>query len=128
MTVPCRILAGAALIVGCAAAGTGTGRAWAQGPVERVFELAIRAGALAPDKRVLRVLQNDAVRLRWTADARTIVHLHGYDIETEIVPGRSVEMPFRAHASGRFPVSVHGDRGDGSHHGRPLTILEVHPR
>ena len=32
------------------------------------------------------VTEGDRVRLRWTADAPTIVHLHGYDIEQEVAP------------------------------------------
>jgi plastocyanin len=102
--------------------------AWAEGSTERVFELRIETGKVAPDKRTLRVTQGDTVRLRWTAGARTVVHLHGYDIEKEVAPGRVTEFHFKAHAAGRFVVNVHPHDGGTSHHGPPLVVLEVHPR
>ncbi len=109
-------------------AGLWASNAWAEGSTERVFELKIEAGKVAPDKRTLRVTQGDTVRLRWTTGARTVVHLHGYDIENEVVPGRVTEFHFRAHATGRFPVNVHRQGSGSSHHGPALAVLEVHPR
>lgn len=97
---------------------------------ERVFELRIDNGALPKERRVIRVKQGDAVRLRWTSDAPTVLHLHGYDIERKVEPGMIAEMAFTAHATGRFSISVHSaaDESKGGHHHHPLARLEVHPR
>ncbi len=97
---------------------------------EQVFDLRIEGGKLARGDRVIRVKQNDAVRLRWTSAARVDLHLHGYDIELRVEPGAVAEMAFTAHATGRFAVEVHGARapGGGHHHGSPLVHVEVHPR
>ena len=111
--------------------------AWACGanlqpepPAEQVFELHLEGGEVAQDLRTLRVTEGDRVRLRWTADAATILHLHGYDLEREVVPGRAAEFQFEAYATGRFPVEVHapGDAAHHSHDEAPLVVLEVYPR
>jgi hypothetical protein len=105
-------------------------RAQPQGPVEQVFELRIEGGEVAHDLRTLRVTEGDRVHLRWTADAPTVLHLHGYDVEKEVAPGRVTEFHFEAYAAGRFPVEVHGhgDASDPSDHEAPLVVLEVYPR
>jgi hypothetical protein len=101
--------------------------AQSQRPVEQVFELRIEGGEVADEVRTLRVTEGDRVRLRWTADAPTILHLHGYDIEQEVAPGRVTEMQLEAYATGRFPIEVHA-HGATSHHEAPLLVLEVYPR
>jgi hypothetical protein len=101
-------------------------RAQSSGMAEQVFELRIEGGEVDHDLRTLRVTQGDSVRLRWTADAPTVIHLHGYDIEQEVVPGQVTDLHFEAYATGRFPVEVHAS--DHSHHEAPLLVLEVYPR
>jgi hypothetical protein len=101
-------------------------KAQPKGPVERIFELRLEGGEVADEVRTLRVTEGACVRLRWTADAPTIVHLHGYDIEQEVAPGRVTELQFEAYATGRFPIEVHGS--DHSDHEAPLLVLEVYPR
>jgi FtsP/CotA-like multicopper oxidase with cupredoxin domain len=100
--------------------------AQSQPAAEQVFELRIEGGEVAHGVRSLRVTQGDRVRLRWNADAPTVLHLHGYDIEQEVVPGRVTEMRLDAYATGRFPIEIH----DGSDHAHeaPLLVLEVYPR
>ncbi|MGH6921509.1 MAG: hypothetical protein ACREJ0_27880 [Geminicoccaceae bacterium] len=93
---------------------------------EQVFELRIEGGEVVDGLRTLRVTEGDRVRLRWTADAPTILHLHGYDLEQEVAPGRVTELQFDAYATGRFPIQIHGS--DHSDHEAPLVFLEVYPR
>jgi hypothetical protein len=99
--------------------------AQSQQPAEQMFELRIEHGGLAGQVGVVRVTQGDSVRLRFTADAPTILHLHGYDIEQEVAPGEVAGMRFEAYAAGRFPLEVHGD---SAHHDAPLLVVEVYPR
>jgi FtsP/CotA-like multicopper oxidase with cupredoxin domain len=92
----------------------------------RTFDLAVQAGELPPDVRVIRVRQGDDVTLRWTADGPLTIHLHGYDIEKTVpVAGEPTIMRFTARATGRFPIEVHR-----ASHGQEKTLgyLEVHPR
>jgi len=91
----------------------------------RVFELSIRNSELPGDRRVVQVTQGDDVTLRWSTDKALTIHLHGYDIEQKLTPGKPVPMRFTARATGRFPIEVHVHGGGG---GRTLGHLEVHPR
>jgi hypothetical protein len=95
-----------------------------------VFDLRIEKGRVAPKMRLIRVMQGDNVRLRWTSDRPIILHLHGYDVEKRIVPGAVVEMAFTAHAAGRFGVEEHkpNARGGHSHGEASLVRIEVRPR
>jgi hypothetical protein len=121
----------AAMVFGMGSVGTGD---WscaaslrADESVERVFDLAIEDGKVAPGSRTIRVTQGESVRLRWTSDKAMALHLHGYDIEMKVIPGGMTEFSFRAHAAGRFNVETHAD-GSSHHHGSPLMVLEVYPR
>jgi hypothetical protein len=73
-------------------------------PAEITFDHQIEKGRVAQNKRLIRVKQGDAIRLRWTSDRVIMLHLHGYDIETKVEPGTTAEMAFTARATGRFPV------------------------
>ena len=93
------------------------------------YVLAIADGHLPQDMRLIRVKQNDIVKLQWSTDKPINVHLHGYDIEKQIVPGAVTEMTFTARAAGRFTIEPHiGKTASGSHaHGDVLATIEVYP-
>jgi len=93
------------------------------------FDLKVERGRVASNMQLIRVKQDDVVRLRWSTDRALDLHLHGYDIEQKIVPGSVSELTFTARATGRFPVEVHTPkRGGGHSHGAPLVQIEVYPR
>lgn len=103
----------------------------------RVFSLNVINGKVEGENAV-RVTQGERVNLRWTTDSPLDIHLHGYDIEMSLEPGVDVTMRLEAHATGRFPITVHGKpseegASDGaashSHDGgeRTLIYLEVYP-
>ena len=96
----------------------------------RRFDLEMKAGALAPQWRTLRVKQGDAVELRWMSERPVHLHLHGYDIELRVKPGEAAVMAFKAAEAGRFALTtVREDAGSGrSHqHGGRVLYLEVYP-
>jgi hypothetical protein len=97
---------------------------------EVVFNLSIEKGRVAPNMRLVRVRQGDAVKLRWTTDRPIILHLHGYDIESKVEPGVVTEMAFTARATGRFPIEEHKPNAEGrqAHGEAPLARIEVYPR
>ena len=77
-----------------------------------------------------RVVRGDTVILRWSSDRRVELHLHGYDVEAVVVPDAPpAQMKIQAHATGRFPVEIHGaDTGQGHGHGHSaIFYLEVYP-
>jgi hypothetical protein len=90
----------------------------------RVFELTIKNGRLPENQRLVQVQQGDEVTLKWTSDRALTLHLHGYDLEAKLAPNKPVEMRFPAHATGRFPVEIHGAGKQDTTIGH----LEVHPR
>ena len=92
------------------------------GPIKH-FELHIHQGKVMIDGQTIRVSQGDQVELYWSSDKPDVLHLHGYDIHTEVTPDVPAVMQFKAHASGRFPVESHGHSGHGN-----LIYLEVHPK
>jgi hypothetical protein len=95
------------------------------------FDVEIVGGKVPPNKRVIRIRQSDAVRLRWRTDQPLTLHLHGYDIELTLNRGAVGEMTFTARATGRFPVNIHGGSagaGGHSHQETPLVLIEVYPQ
>jgi len=64
--------------------------------------------------------QGDKVVLVIRADSGEAVHLHGYNLEQEIVPGAAARMPFTADIAGRFELELHPTD-------TLLAVLEVKP-
>ena len=120
------ILAGAALapLLACAGQAVIDARA-----AEATFVLRIENGRVPANMRLIRVKQGDIVKLRWSTDRRIALHLHGYDIEKEVVPGTATDMTFAAHATGRFTIQPHlTQTPSGGHaHGDVLVTIEVYP-
>ena len=73
--------------------------------------------------------QNDVVTINITSDTTGEVHLHGYDIEKQVMPGEVTEMSFTARATGRFTVEPHLEQlpSGGHAHGDALVTIEVYP-
>ena len=92
---------------------------------ERVFELEIHSEGPTAKPRVLTVRQNDQVVVRLSSDRPVQVHLHGYDIESDVVPKLVTSLRLTATATGRFPIEIHSRE---SHKQPPLAYLEVRPR
>jgi hypothetical protein len=93
----------------------------------RGFDVALEGGKLSAGPKVIRVSEGETVEIRWTTDAPAEVHLHGYDIEIQVAPGAAATMTFKAFATGRFPITLHGSGGHGHAYGT-LLYLEVLPR
>ena len=51
--------------------------------------------------------KGDKVVLVVRTDSGEAVHLHGYNIEKDVLPGQAVRMPFTANIAGRFEVELH---------------------
>ena len=65
-------------------------------PQTRIFDLNIAGGSLDEEHRTLRVDHNDEVVLRITSDREGSFHLHGYDLETPLMPGETAALAFTA--------------------------------
>ncbi len=94
----------------------------------RRFDFRIEGGRLVKGDKTIRVKQGERVSLTWSADRKSAIHLHGYDIEKTIEPPVVAEMAFTARVAGRFPIETHGIGASGSSHHQVLVYVEVHPR
>lgn len=92
---------------------------------DRVLELAIHNAESPAKPPVLSVRQNDQVVIHLTSDKPLHVHLHGYDIESDVAPNAVTSLRFTATATGRFPIEIHSHEPRKQ---RPLAYLEVRPR
>jgi hypothetical protein len=93
------------------------------------FDLMIHNGRLPESMRLIRVTQGDVVILRCTTDHPIVLHLHGYAVEQRITPGRTVELTFRAFATGRFPIHIHAEAAPAAEpEDASLADVEVWPR
>jgi hypothetical protein len=54
------------------------------------------------------------------SDAGEEIHVHGYDVERELTPGKTLRIPITANIPGRFEVELH-------HPDVLLAVLEVQP-
>jgi hypothetical protein len=93
----------------------------------RTFELRIAHRRVPQAQRVLRATEGERIELRWSADEPLLLHLHGYEIETRVEPGKPAVTAFAARLTGRFPVAIHTGGGSKYHH-RALLHVEIHPR
>jgi FtsP/CotA-like multicopper oxidase with cupredoxin domain len=127
------VLAGASREVADSAVTPGgtpaAARHYVQAESEQVFEVQIKGRKVAPDMNTIRVKQGDSVRIRWTTDEATEVHLHGYNIKTRLEPGKAADMRFKARAAGRFAITSHGfgSHSHGHHDEPTLVYVEVLP-
>ncbi len=67
-----------------------------------------------------KVKKGDRVVIVVRSDAGESVHIHGYDLERPITPGKPVRLPLTATIPGRFEVELH-------HPDALLAMLTVNP-
>jgi hypothetical protein len=90
---------------------------------ERLIDLTIVHGKLTGGQDTIRVQQNDSVVLRWHSDRPIGLHLHGYEIETRVVPGTVAEMRFGVFAAASLlQASAAAAHGFGQRYDLPLPL------
>jgi hypothetical protein len=114
MTKRLRRLALAALTVAAAAAGA----------APQSFSVELAGGRVKGGNETLKVRQGDQVEVRVSSDKPIVLHLHGYNIETQVAPPAPGLLTFEAKVAGRFPMHEHR-QGAGNH--RAVMFIEVRP-
>jgi len=101
---------------------------------ERQFSLMLKAGNPANGVQTFKVSQDDRVSVTISADKKTELHLHGYDVKVTAQPAMPGQLEFIAKISGRFPLTVHRHHS-AKQKGLKLTAdhgavayVEVHPK
>ena len=74
-------------------------------PQERIYDVAIQSGTMNPDE--ISVQEGDFVTLRLSSESPVEIHLHGYDLEGDVLPGEEIDLSFEADATGRFEIEDH---------------------
>ena len=85
---------------------TTTATAAAPEPVGTVLEVVVSGGAVEGGARDEQVSVGDEVTIRVTADVADEIHVHGYDLFAETVPGQPSDLTFVADIPGQFEVEL----------------------
>jgi hypothetical protein len=88
----------------------GTSTAVIEPAVERIE---IRGGEVVGGPPKISVKKGDRVRIVVSAEADDDIHLHGYDIERKVAPGRPARFDFEASIEGQFEMESHKAEDQG---------------
>jgi hypothetical protein len=89
-------------------------------PAGTVVEVTYAGGQVTGVEPRVPVTLGEQVVLRFTSDVVEEIHVHGYDLYADLVPGQTEEIAFTADIAGSFEVELHEA-------GRPLFQLRVAP-
>jgi hypothetical protein len=90
-------------------------------PQPAVDVIRVRDGRPVGGPRKLAFTSGETARIDVSSDAPGEVHLHGYDIERRMAPGRPARLRFQADIEGVFELEDHES-------GAQLATVEVGPR
>jgi hypothetical protein len=76
-------------------------------PAGQRVEVQVSGGRVTGDTGRVPVAAGEHVTLVITSDVADEVHVHGYDLETELSPGKPAEVAFDATIPGVFEVELH---------------------
>jgi len=96
-------------LTGCAGkapAATGSSGTGASTAAKKIV-VTITHGTASGDTGRIPVTVNSHVTIQVTSDTADEVHLHGYDIEKELEPGKPTTLSFVADQTGIFEVELH---------------------
>jgi hypothetical protein len=89
-----------------------------KGGTGQVIALTVTEGTVSGATGRVPVPLGSTVRVQVTADVADEVHVHGYDLMTDTVPGQPVTIEFKADIPGVFEVELEQSK-------LPLTRLQV---
>jgi hypothetical protein len=73
----------------------------------RLIEVAVKDRKVIPPPGRVEIAKGQEVRLVVRSDTPDRVHVHGYDIEKMVSPGRDAVIEFTADRTGVFDVETH---------------------
>jgi heme/copper-type cytochrome/quinol oxidase subunit 2 len=85
------------------------------------IEIAVTKGQVSGGAKVIRLKRDDPVTLTVRADQADELHVHGYNLHADIVPGKPSTLKFIAKRTGRFSLELHKS-------GVELGTLEIYPK
>ena len=101
--------------------------ATAQTSLSQKFSVTIKNGK--SDTNSIHVTQGEQIEITLASDQAAELHLHGYDLITQLEPGAPGTLSFVARIAGRFPVEAHrmGSVAKGRRHPGALFYVEIYP-
>ena len=87
-------------------------------PAPRTIDVTFSGGRITGVEPRVPVTLGEQVVLRVTSDVVEEIHVHGYDLYADLVPGQPAQVAFVADLSGSYEVELHKA-------GRPLFQLRV---
>jgi hypothetical protein len=88
---------------------------------QQVFEINIRNGKPVSGSPLLEAHEGDEIILKIVSDRSDELHLHGYDLHADLVPGETTTLAFTATRTGYFGMEMHRSHTE-------LGALEVYPQ
>jgi plastocyanin len=76
-------------------------------PEPKSTQIQIRGGQVVGGPADIKVTKGDKVRIVVSSDAPDDIHLHGYDIEKPVEPGKPARFDFTADVEGIFEMESH---------------------
>lgn len=76
-------------------------------PEPKPTQIQIRGGEVAGGPADIQAKKGDVVRFVVSSDAPDDIHLHGYDIEKKVAPGKPATFKFTADVEGIFEIESH---------------------
>jgi len=76
-------------------------------PQPEATRIQIRGGEVVGGPAEIRVKKGDVVRIVVSADAPDDIHLHGYDVEKKVAPGKPARFRIKADLEGEFEIESH---------------------
>ncbi len=84
----------------------------------RLIEVTLAGGEVSGVEGRVDVEKGEQLVLRITSDVEEEIHVHGYDLYADLVPGQTAQLAFAADLPGSYEVELHEA-------GRPLFQLRV---
>ena len=99
----------------------------AQSSAPRKFSITIKNGK--SDTKSIHATQGEQIEITLASDQAAELHLHGYDLITQLEPGAPATLSFVRSIAGRFPVEAHrmGSVAKGRRHPGALFYVEIYP-
>ena len=90
--------------------------------VEEEITVNVKGGNVVDAQEKIRVNNGDQVKLIFNSDESLKIHLHGYDIQKDLIANEESALEFRADATGRFKITVHEE--EHSYHSDHAALFE----
>lgn len=87
---------------------------------KQIFDFELTDGKVSKGQTSLKVTKGDQVTVNVISDKPQEFHLHGYDKEIELEPGKTGNISFTADKTGQFEAELHGSK-------QQIFVLEVQP-